>query len=210
MIKRIIFDQDNTIMKWKDEYIDSYKKALDELNIKYTNSQVIRIDNLISEYEKKYKRFSKKDMVDFLNSNIDITLPNNYIDIWMKYLCDCYSKEDSEIIPLLKYLSSKYELVILSNWFEYSQVIRLKNAKLDKYFCEMFFTEKIDNKPSKESFLIACGNNKPSECLMIGDNLNIDVIGAKNAGLNAILLDKDNKYNYNNKIRNLNELKEIL
>ena len=45
----------------------------------------------------------------------------------------------------------------------------------------------------KASFINACGNNKPSECVMIGDNLEVDIIGAINAGLDAIHYDEKEK-----------------
>ena len=79
----------------------------------------------------------------------------------MKYLCNCYSEEDKSIIPTLEYLSKKYELVILSNWFSYSQIERLKKIGMDKYFKEMYFTDEVKNKPNKEAFIKACGPYKP-------------------------------------------------
>ena len=48
------------------------------------------------------------------------------------------------------------------------------------------------------------------ETLMIGDSLKNDVVGAQSAGLDAILLDRDNTIDYHPKIKNLLELKEIL
>ena len=41
---------------------------------------------------------------------------------------------DDDLIDVLDYLSKKYELVILSNYFTNIQKNRLKNAKIDKYF----------------------------------------------------------------------------
>ena len=36
MIKRVIFDIDNTLIPWKSEYDKEIEKVLDELNIQYT------------------------------------------------------------------------------------------------------------------------------------------------------------------------------
>ena len=33
MIKRVIFDVDNTLIEWKDEYDYEVNRALDEMNI---------------------------------------------------------------------------------------------------------------------------------------------------------------------------------
>lgn len=38
------------------------------------------------------------------------------------------------------------------------------------------------------AFIEACGNNKPNECVMIGDDLVLDIEGAQNAGLHTIFV----------------------
>ena len=210
MIKRVIFDQDNTLMIWKDEYIKSYFDALDELGIKYTDDEVKELEAITCEYEKYYDYFDKQDMVNLINEKCKIKVPNSFVDVWMKYLCDCYGDYDKDIIPTLEYLYKKYELVVLSNWFSYSQIERLKNIGIDKYFKEMYFTDTIKNKPNKEAFLEACGPYKPEECLMIGDSMNIDINGAINAGLQAILYDPKGMYEIKNRIKNIKELEELL
>ena len=210
MIKRIIFDQDNTLMEWKDEYDITYQKALDELGVKYNDEELKSIINTINSYENYYDHFDKKNMAELIREKCKVDVPDTFADVWMKYLCDCYSEEDKNIIPTLDYLSKKYELVILSNWFGYSQIERLKNIGIDKYFKEMYFTEKIKNKPNKETFIKACGPYKTEECIMIGDSMTIDINGAINAGLKAILLDPKGMYEYKDKIKNINELEELL
>lgn len=210
MIKRLIFDVDNTLLMWRDRYDETYKYALDELNIKYNKKELDKLIDLVNHYEDYYDIFNKQYMVDLINNNTNIKVPNNFVDIWMKYLCNCYDKDDKKIEPLLKYLSNKYELVILSNWFSYSQNERLKNIGIDKYFKYKYYSDEFKNKPNKEAFIKAIGNYKPSECLMIGDNYKVDIEGAIKIGLKAILVDKDNKYNYKYKIKDINELEEIL
>ena len=210
MIKRIIFDQDNTLMKWRDEYDETYKEALDELGIKYTDEELNRIIEVICSYENYYDHFDKKSMAELIREKCNINVPDTFADVWMKYLSNCYSEEDKEIIPTLEYLSKKYELVILSNWFGYSQIERLKKLGIDKYFKEMYFTDEVKNKPNKEAFIKACGPYKPEECIMIGDSMNIDINGALNAGLDAILYDPKGMYEIKNRIKNMKELEEIL
>ncbi len=210
MIKRIIFDQDNTLMKWHDEYDKTYGLALDELGVKYSKEELDKLINAVNNYEKYYDIFDKECMADLINEKCIIKVPINFADVWMKYLCDCVSNEDKNIIPTLDYLSKKYELVVLSNWFGYSQIERLKKVGMDKYFTDMIFTDKVKNKPNKEAFIKACGPYKPEECLMIGDSMNIDINGAINAGLKGILYDPKGMYEYKDKIKNIKELEELL
>lgn len=210
MIKRIIFDQDNTLMMWKSEYDKTYEQALDELGIKYTKKELKKLIDAVNNYEKYYDIFDKQSMADLINEKCIIKVPSYFADVWMKYLCNCVSDEDKSIIPTLDYLSKKYELVVLSNWFGFSQIERLKKVGIDKYFIDMIFTDKVKNKPNKEAFIKACGPNKPEECIMIGDSMTIDVNGAINAGLKAILIDPKGMYEYKDKIKNINELEELL
>ena len=210
MIKRIIFDQDNTLMKWYDEYDKTYEQTLKELGVKYSKEELDKLIDAVNNYEKYYDIFDKKCMADLINEKCIIKVPINFVDVWMKYLCDCVSEEDKNIIPTLDYLSKKYELVVLSNWFGYSQIERLKKVGMDKYFTDMIFTDKVKNEPNKEAFIKACGPYKPEECLMIGDSMNTDINGAINTGLKAILIDPKGMYEYKDKIKNINELEELL
>ena len=86
----------------------------------------------------------------------------------------------------MNYLNEKYELVVLTNWFSNSQINILKKLGILHYFNEIIGTDQVLNKPNKEAFLKACGNYKIEECLMIGDNFDIDILGAYSAGMDAI------------------------
>ena len=210
MLKRIIFDVDNTLIKWKSIYDKTYEYALDELGIKYTREELNKVIEASNTYENYYDYFDKKNMSKLVSKFSNLNIPNTFVDVWMKYLSNCYDEDDKKVLDTLKYLSNKYELAILSNWFSYSQIKRLESLGMDKYFKEMIFTDTVKNKPSKEAFIKAIGTHKPNECIMIGDNLEIDIMGALNAGLEAILYDPNNKINYKNKIKDLKELEELL
>lgn len=194
MIKRLIFDVDNTLIMWKDEYyVYSESKALDELGIKYDDKLLKDIDTVVDDYEKYYDTYDKDNLVKYLNDNLDINLPDNFVDVWMKYLSECYEEPSKEFIDTLEYLSSKYDLVTLSNWFSLSQENRLKGMGIDKYFSKRIYTEKIKNKPNKEAFLEAVKPYNIDECIMIGDNKEVDIKGAENIGLKTIFIDKENR-----------------
>ena len=52
MIKRIIFDLDNTLIEWKSEYIFALENTLKELNINYSKDKIKEIDSAIDSYDK--------------------------------------------------------------------------------------------------------------------------------------------------------------
>lgn len=195
MIKRIIFDLDNTLIMWKDEYEKAADEALNEINYPKTEDLYHKINEVESEYETGKKRFDRKEMIDYINQNLNINLPYEFLDIWLEKLGSRapkeYPKKDYE---LLKYLSEKYELVILTNWFIESQMKRLETAGILKFFTNFYGAEE-HAKPFKESFVQAIGEHKLSEIAMVGDNLKLDAKGALDAGIeNVVWIDINNKF----------------
>ena len=65
MIKRVIFDIDNTLIPWKEEYYQEIKKALDDLNIEHTEKDYYEIKKAFSEYENIYYKFDRKLMIEY-------------------------------------------------------------------------------------------------------------------------------------------------
>ena len=134
MIKRIIFDQDNTIMMWHDEYYISLNKTFESLNIDYNENIINKLKEAVDNYEKEYNIFDKKSMQNIFEKYSKIELPDNFVDTWIHYLKECYPKEiDKALVDTLEYLSNKYELVILTNWFTESQEGRLENLGIKHY-----------------------------------------------------------------------------
>lgn len=97
---------------------------------------------------------------------------------------------------ILEYLTAKkYSLHLITNGFEKTQKIKLESAGLTKYFKNVV-TSEISNsvKPKKEIFEYAIAKAKCSmkESIMIGDNLNADILGAKNAGMDSVFVNHIN------------------
>jgi len=208
MIKRLIFDLDNTLIMWKKEYIKALEKTIQKYNLNLDSNYV---NDIINKYETTHDYYDKKIFLDYINEFLEEKINMEFIDELLRNISFC-SEPNEEVIKVLEYLKQKYELVILTNFFQEPQAKRLKKAKMDKYFQAIYGAEK-HRKPFKESFLEACENNKPEECVMIGDNYDIDIIGAHNAGLNVIYYNYSKKQNNKLKlieITDLEQLKEIL
>ena len=204
MIKKIIFDLDNTLIMWKEEYIEALKKTVEKYN---KNININYMDDLINKYETTYDYYDKKIFLDYINEKIEDKIDMNFIDDFLYNLRFC-SEPNEKVNKILEYLGKKYELVVLTNFFQEPQLNRLKNAKMDKYFTKVYGAEKY-RKPFKECFLEACEKEKPEECVMIGDNYNIDIIGAHNAGLNVIYYNNLNKQDNKLKLIEINDLEQL-
>lgn len=93
---------------------------------------------------------------------------------------------------ILSYLQSRqYSLHLITNGFEKTQWRKLRSSGLDKYFTEVITSEASNSiKPRKEIFDFAlekAGANL-QESIMIGDNLEADIEGAVNAGMDSIFV----------------------
>lgn len=194
MIKRVIFDIDNTLIPWKDEYYNEINKVLDELNIKHTEQDYIEIKKAFSEYENIHYTFDRKVMMEFINKYTKKNYPEEFIYKLTEKWSKCAPKKiDDNIIKLLEYLKTKYELVILTDWYGDQQAKRLEKIDILKYFQNVYSAENTKRKPFKEAFMQAIGNNKPEECIIIGDSFERDIKGALNAGLQAIWYNPNNE-----------------
>ncbi len=184
MIKRFIWDLDGTILDGdfsREEEL--FRANLSEEDFLKFNKQ--RWD-LINAYEREYPRYNKKLLSDFLSIRSGVMINQDLIDKWIDYMINVNECIHPGAVEVLDYLNSlEIENIIYSNLFTKTQVGRLKKLGLDSYFKGIIGAD-YHMKPSKEGFLYACGPYKPSECVMVGDNYDKDILGARNAGLNTI------------------------
>lgn len=124
------------------------------------------------------------------------------------------------LLPFVKqtldYLSGKYEMHILTNGFAETQFIKLTTSGIAGYFREVVNSESCSSrKPNKDFFdfavtKIGCNNE---HCIMIGDDLHADIIGARNASIDHIFFNwrrMEHQEKIHKEIYCLSELKEIL
>lgn len=209
MIKKIIFDMDNTLMDWEYKYIFALTNVIKRLNLSYNKEKIKKIDSMINCYEQTHSIYIKEDFCNFLNQECNINLPYEFVDMLIEEQTKCYRMFTKNEIDTLEYLSSKYELIVLSNWFTYTQKKRLENAGILKYFSLVSGGDERKLKPSLEAFDIV--DNK-EECVMVGDSIKNDIEPALKCGMKAILLTKkylkkDIRYR---QIKKLEDLKEML
>jgi putative hydrolase of the HAD superfamily len=129
------------------------------------------------------------------------------------------------VLETLEYLQLKrYQMFIITNGFTAVQHKKLENSGLKSFFIKVFTSEQIKTpKPGKEIFeyAIKSANAKKVNSLMIGDDWDVDVLGAIKFGIAAIHFENNemspieeipNKINNHiiSKIGMISQLQEIL
>lgn len=184
----------------------------------------------ISRATKKLEHAIGPDMINTLidHGKIDIEktadetinrIKNTYkIDTTQEHLIRTWMEPDGTVllpgtIEILTYLKNKgYMIGVISNSPPTTQN-QLKDLGIDSLVNEALFSFECGyRKPDKEIYhhFLDKINILPEDALMIGDSLKNDVLGAKAAGIDAILLDPQNIHDVTPKISNLLDLKNIL
>lgn len=92
-------------------------------------------------------------------------------------------------IEVLDYLSKKYTLHIITNGFAEVQGRKMKNSGINHYFDKLVISEEVGfKKPDPRIFehALQAANANKNESMMIGDNLEVDVNGAKRFGMDQV------------------------
>ena len=118
-------------------------------------------------------------------------------------------------LETVRYLSKDYHLGIITNGFHQTQMIKLRESGLDVYFSNVIASDVVGvNKPNRKIFAEALriSRAKRKSSVMIGDNLVIDILGARDSGLSQVFYNPDGqKHNerISHEIRELILLKDI-
>lgn len=175
-------------VEFKKEYRELYKKINKKMWDDFEKG-------LISQSDLKVRRFHR--LFEELNFNVDF---GNYdpAGSYQDHLADSDFLFD-ESIDVLKDLSEKYRLAIITNGLKRVQEKRIRNHEIAKYFDEIIISDEINmRKPDREIFdytLEKMNYKKKEKVLMVGDKLESDILGGINAGVDTCYINLHNKEN---------------
>lgn len=136
-MKALIFDVDNTLIELRSEYVSSVKDALEEMNYNFPDDVINNIYRLADEHEKHFEKINKQELLEYINKNCNVNLPLEFIDrLEIKQGENVY--DDPDLIKVISYLSEKYDLYVVSNWFTKTQSTRLEKMGVLKYFKKIY------------------------------------------------------------------------
>ena len=187
--KRFIFDLDYTLLipDWSRE--DDFLRRvipLEEQEEFFRQKQLI-----LNRYELEFPRYDFKTLSDFFKS-YGFSVSEEVISGWMFHNGETIKDEVVDgVIELFNYLkSNNKDIIILTSWFSGTQIPRLKRTGLYEYIDQIVAGEDA-MKPDLESFELAIGNINKEDCIMIGDSIRSDKLGAENAGIDYYIVDEE-------------------
>lgn len=224
-IKHIFFDLDRTL--W--DFEANSKKALQEIFLEH---KLISHFNHFESFHHTYlkinadlwKKYGKKKITkeQLRDSRFLKTLQQHEVndEVLAGKISESYihlSPKQTLLFPnaletLSELKNRGYILHIITNGFQEVQYIKLNESKLSPFFDVIVCSEHIGfNKPDKRIFMHALelAGAKAEESMMIGDDLQVDVLGANQVGMEAVLFDPEKKHR-SKAFRVINDLKELL
>ena len=113
------------------------------------------------------------------------------------------------LIKVIDYLSQKYDLYVVSNWFTKTQSTRLEKMGVLKYFKRIYGADINYYKVDKRAFDIVLKDYNKEDCISIGDSLEYDVKLPIILGMKALWKTKVKNTEYQT-FENLTELMQLL
>lgn len=204
-MKKIIFDVDYTLLKPNYEFEPNFFK-----DYAMTEHFMNNIGKVLGEFENRHLKYNTKEFLIYLNQFSSMHLDEKFLLNWFTFNAKLEKQDVSDAKELLEYCKKKrIEIVALTNWFTEVQKKKLEIVDLLKYFDEVYGGD-IYLKPNPQSYLKAIGNSQPSDCIMVGDTLEVDVIAPSALGIKAIHLTKKEEDHEFTKVKKLTEIKQFL
>ena len=227
--RHLYFDLDRTLWDYETNAYEAICEVYDKYNLEpifkdydnFWNSFNKYNDALWSQYQKgtikkealRVRRFELA-LLDYKTKNKDLAIKLNDAFLHISPRKPGLISGANEVLDYLK--SKSYHMYILTNGFTQIQEIKMESAGLNPYFEKMFTTENTKSQKPKRAIFehaLKSVHARKIESLMIGDDLEVDIIGARNFGMDQVYFNPE-KIKHQEKITyeisSLLELKNIL
>jgi len=221
----IFFDLDHTLWDFETNSALTFEKILARNRVRVELDTFLDIyspinfemwkcyrEQKIGQEELRYQRLKRTfDALDMDVADVLIhRLSQEYIEQLPKH---------AHLLPnaleVLDYLKPKYNLHIITNGFQEVQSRKLKGSGIDRYFDILINSEMAGaKKPDPRIFRLALEMAKadPGRSLMVGDNLQADILGAKQLGMQTIHFNSNGEagHDFCKIIHDLIEIKSLI
>lgn len=234
--KYILFDADHTLLNYLADERGAYERLYASLGVKQSEELLlasrkhseeswtdaglyqVSLPSIQKQYHTLYRTHTEEIFTRVFAQFPNLRAPYSAKQTGLMFLKEL---EHTAIaidgaVETLEVLSKNYRLGVATNGLSVMQRARL--VDMQKYFDKLFISEELGViKPTNaffEKVLKEWGINA-NECLMVGDSLHSDMLGAKCAGMdccwfNPHEIDRDNEIVPDYEIRDLRELIALL
>ena len=222
--KYLLIDCDDTVLDFGKSERVSISKVMEKYGVRPTSQAVEKYVKLNEKFWRMFEKgkISKEELLKkrfvkfFKKYHIDVDgdiINKEYLDTltYNVFVIDGVEK-------ILTYLKDKgYKLYFITNGVKKTQEARWNRTDVLKYFDGAFISEDIGyHKPQKEYFeyvVKSIGDNDLNNYLVIGDNIQSDIIGGLNYGMDVAWFNpkrKRSKIKVNYEFNNLDDYYKYL
>ncbi len=201
--RHLFFDLDYTLYDFAASSLQTLEELYDKFRLKdkgipsrkkFIEQYHFRNEKLWDDYRKgnitrNFLRINRwiRTLNDFgiTDKGMAIELSDAYLDVCSRKSCLM-----DGTVEVLERLARHYPLHLITNGFDYVQRTKLKVTGLEKYFQVVVTSEETGClKPDKAIFEFAMkeAGARAEESVYIGDNWEVDILGARRAGMGQVL-----------------------
>ena len=229
--EHVFFDLDHTLWDFDTNSKETLRDLYNELELQ--SKGILQIDQFLSVYHRFNLLFWDRFRRGYINRDelrwkrmwrtlvefriTDMALARNMSERYLEILPTKKSLFH-DTVETLEYLKQKkYPIHLITNGFEKTQHLKIRNSGIDHYFTHVITSENAGiMKPHAAIFEFAMekAGTFPHHSLMIGDTLDADIEGGNNAGIDTVYFNPaeppSGSITPTYIIANLSDLKKIL
>jgi putative hydrolase of the HAD superfamily len=224
--KHIFFDLDRTIWDFDASAQDTFMMMFNKYGLKdkgvpsveaFKSKYDVHNDMLWSWYRKGEIIKEKLNILRFEMTLEDFGIKDYNIAIGMSEDYVKVNPERAFLFPgameTLEYLAPRYPLHLITNGFQEVQEQKFRIARLDRYFKTVTTSEEAGSKkpePAIFHYALKKAGSKADESIIIGDDLAVDIAGARNIGMDQVFFNPEKSEHDDKATYEISCLKELI
>lgn len=232
--KYLIFDVDDTLLNFYSAFQKAQEDMAKKLGIKYSDEyrqfddkcgwkawkesglENTKAKNIQENYHIYYYEYIRKHYL-YLAQQLGLKIKEDeLVDYYIESISASKVSMEPETLRVYKTLANSYELILATNGI--SSIQRARILDFIPFTYKIYISEEVGSiKPSKAYFdsIIHDLGCEAKECLMIGDSIDNDIMGAKEVGMDVCYYnikkkEKQKDLDINYEIHSITELIKIL